>query len=341
MTITHICGSFVVQAHGSFLNGSGSVKEGKENISMPKFFLKNGLQYPYISAQCWRRWWKTTFYDQFSNYIDSSSEEKQLQDPFVNATDDLFGYFEGTKKKIDITEVNKINVSQIRSSPVQMTQLHPIQEAGLGQKALVLKDKAYVHLKEGTPLPYTSRFYNADLQAIIAIDLERIGKYHIFNDRQELAKETIAQYLQKKILDEESKNRYKIRINEKIKKQRIKILLESLLIINGGAKNPQYGTDITPKIIILAGQNGANPLLSNIFEMGEEKIVINFEKLIQKVKGFKAIFETPIYLGFRTDFLENSKQILEQKADIIEKMGVPLIIGSPMEIVRKLMEANV
>jgi CRISPR-associated protein Cst2 len=339
MKINHLCGSIVIQAHGAFLNGSGSQKEGKEEISMPKRFQINGVEYPYISAQCWRRWWKQQFEVLYEELIKSNSVEKKLdKSPFLRAVDDLFGYFESADQKLTIEEVNKVNVSQIRSSPVQITQLHPIQEFGLGKNASIQKDKAFVHLQDGTPLPYSSKFYNADLQAILAIDLQRIGLFRNFNDRQELAESTIKKYLKESILIKREDNVYELASNNKIQPERVLKLLESLLIINGGAKSTQYGTDITPKIFIIAGQKGANPILSNIFEMGKEKIRINLDELNNRISIGKHLFQTPIFIGIRSGYLENYDELKEKIPDLEKESNQKIILTSPYDVYNRLKE---
>jgi len=339
MTISHVCGSIIVQAKGSFLNGSGSVKEGKEAVGMPKAYQKNGILYPYVSAQCWRRWWKASFVENILPAIASDPIEKKYATmQFLNPIDDIFGYFEASERKIDIADVNKVNVSQIRSSPVQITQLHPIQQLGSGTHPAILKDKAYVHLKEGTPLPYTSKFYNADLEAMFVIDVNRIASYTNFNDRQEFSPSTILEYQKSSHIVSIGPNRFQARDADILRKKRVIYTLESLLTINGGAKSAQYGTDISPKAILVAGTNGGNPLLSRALIMGKERPRLDLDRLIAAVSSNPSLFETSVFCGIRQDYIENMAELTTRKDEFKEKTGREIIACSPLDTINKLHE---
>lgn len=339
MTITHFCGSMIIQAHNAFLNGAGSVKEGKENVGVPKTFQNDGFPHPYVSAQCWRRFWKTTFVENIvPNLASDPLESKYIDKPFLNAIDDIFGYFEASEQKIDIQDVNKVNVSQIRSSPFQISQLMPIQNFSTGSHIGILKDKAYVHLKDGTPLPYTSKFYYADLESMLAIDLNRVSRYTNFNDRQELSTDSIESYSADALITEISDNCYQLKDAEILRKKRVQFAIESLLVISGGAKSAQYGTDISPKAIIIAGMNGANPILSRLFVMGKDSPRIDIGRLSTVVSSNTDLFETPIILGVRQNYLENIDELISQRDELQSKTGASIEICSPMDVIQKIQE---
>jgi CRISPR-associated protein Cst2 len=339
MKISHICGSIVIQAKGAFLNGSGSQKEGKEDISMPKTYLMNNIMYPYVSAQCWRRWWKESYTQSLNELINQSPEELKLQNlQFVNAIEDVFGYFEALEKKITIDQVNKINLAIIRSSPLQITQFNPIQSGLENPTGFLVKDKAFVHLKDGTPLPYSSRCYNADLESIIGIDITRLGVYKNFNDRQEIAGKSLEEYLKTGVIKTSNPNTYIINNYEKVMKLRIRFLFESLLTIYGGAKSPQYGADITPKVLILTRQYGGNPILSNLFEMGDESIRLKIDELIQKTNSFPSLIDSKVYVGIRSNYLENLDELIKRADEFKNKTKKELVICTPAESVTKLLE---
>ena len=57
-------------------------------------------------------------------------------------------------------------------------------------------DKGYVHLTEGTPLPYSTRFYNTQLQGIFGLNYMRLGAFRNEGDRIELDRPLVEKYLQ-------------------------------------------------------------------------------------------------------------------------------------------------
>ena len=336
--ITHICGSFIVQANGAFLNGAGNIKAGLGEISVPKTYILRGFEYPYISAQCWRRWWRESFTEDYMKIESYMNETKYSKVPFLNGVDDLFGYFESFKKEISIDEINEINISQIRSSPLQISNLHPIEGHLTSLKKILTTDNAFIHLSEGTPLPYSSNFYNCNLECLFSLDIVRICTYRNFNDRQELAKETIKDYFNKKLLNKKNDTCYELIDRPFLMKIRISNLFNSLLNISGGAKSAQYGTDITPKVIIFAGQTGSNPILSQVFEIGRDKIRINLDSLTDRIKKFPSLFKSSIYIGIRNSFLENIEEIQKQVKLIKEKYNVNIILGSPRNVINEFIE---
>ncbi|MEX2682064.1 MAG: hypothetical protein Q6373_010720, partial [Candidatus Sigynarchaeota archaeon] len=300
---------------------------------------EDGSRQPYVSAQCWRRWWREAFETIILPNLFSDPIEKLLYNvPFVRPSDDIFGYFDANPQKIDVSEVNRRNVSQIRSSPIQITQLHPVQEFGLRKEAGLIKDKAYVHLKEGTPLPYSSVFYNADLQFMMGIDVTRIGFYRNFNDRQEIAEQVAESYVKKNLLIKAKNGGYSIPNVVSLRRQRVLAALESLLVINGGAKSAQYGGDITPKIILIAGQNGGNPILSGVLRAGTRSVKIDIDVLKDRVKHHAGLFSTPVYCGMRAGYVENEDEVTARASNFLQETGVDLVPCSPAIAVQKLSE---
>ena len=71
--LTHIVGTFLIQAEGAFLNGWGTEGEGEHAITRPKTMVALGTRYdgsvgpvkiPYVAAQSWKRWLRDTFADE-------------------------------------------------------------------------------------------------------------------------------------------------------------------------------------------------------------------------------------------------------------------------------------
>ena len=47
--------------------------------------------------------------------------------------------------------------------------------------------------------------------------------------------------------------------------------MKGLAFLRGGAKQAAFGSDVSPKVLILAGMQSANPVFNNIF-VGEEEL---------------------------------------------------------------------
>jgi len=326
-----ICGSFIINAKNAFINGSDTIKENKKDVSMPKVITTSKSTFPYVSAQCYRSFWKSSFKQELSIEANDFFDEKLS---FINSTDDIFGYFECGSSAKDSAGIIE-NFSLIRSSPLQISQLHSLK--GGSYDSNLTTEHGFVHLKGDTPLPYSSKFYSSHLESIMAIDLSRIGVFRNFNDRQELSNEFSDQYIKMNLLKKIDDNQNVLVNNYKIKTNRIRILLQSLVKINGGAKSAQYATDITPKIIVLAGQKGCNPILSNLVIPGLKEPIFLTEKLFEIVIKHQNLFTTSIYVGIRNSSVSNIEELRETIQSFNMQSSVKIVLTSPVKAIDKLL----
>lgn len=52
--ITHVTGTFLIQADAAFLNGAGLGEGEDRNVTIPKTFRDGKNEVPYVSAQAWK-----------------------------------------------------------------------------------------------------------------------------------------------------------------------------------------------------------------------------------------------------------------------------------------------
>ncbi|MBW2046013.1 MAG: hypothetical protein JRI96_14220 [Deltaproteobacteria bacterium] len=62
--LTHVAGTFLIQADAAFLNGAGLGEGEDQNVTIPKTFRDGRNEVPYVSAQAWKRWLRNTFIDE-------------------------------------------------------------------------------------------------------------------------------------------------------------------------------------------------------------------------------------------------------------------------------------
>jgi CRISPR-associated protein Cst2 len=103
-TLTHVVGTFLIQAEGAFLNGARLGPGEDRNMTVPKTYTDFRDRVPYVSAQSWKRWLRETFQEE--NPDEPPAELKQKMrgtrgqttkigtemDPVTYAEDDIFGY---------------------------------------------------------------------------------------------------------------------------------------------------------------------------------------------------------------------------------------------------------
>jgi CRISPR-associated protein Cst2 len=63
-TLTHVVGTFLIQAEGAFLNGAELGAGADRNMTVPKTFSDFRDRVPYVSAQAWKRWLRETFQEE-------------------------------------------------------------------------------------------------------------------------------------------------------------------------------------------------------------------------------------------------------------------------------------
>lgn len=94
-----------------------------------------------------------------------------------------------------------------------------------------------------------------------------------------------------------------------------------------------FGADVSPKVLILAGMECANPVFNDLFEGKGEKPALKIEALDEIQNDFSSKLATPIYLGIRTGYLEN-------EAEVKALSGQNFIVGTPIGIVQNFIEKH-
>lgn len=328
--LKNIAGTLLIDATAVFLNGAGLGSGEDKNKVIPKTFKEkvNGRSedVPYVSAQAWRRWLRNAANEENGwnasdlQAIDVSKKGSTNKiatelNPIDFPEDDLFGYMKagGKKDKKEEAEENaedkkpkEKDESIQRTSPFKSSILK-----GLKNMRALTVDEAFVHLKEGTPLPYSTRFYSTHLEGFFNLEYYRLGVYDNLGSHQELSKDLIAKHqsnLEASTISGKF-NRYTLKNATELRKKRAAGLLKGLAYLRGGAKQAAFGADVAPKVIILAGLSSANPVFNNLFEGKGENPALKIETLKQIVTDYKAKLATPVYLGIRTGYLANEDEI--------------------------------
>jgi CRISPR-associated protein Cst2 len=330
--LKNIAGCLLIDARAAFLNGAGLGAGENRNKVIPKTFFENvnGKReiVPYVSAQAWRRWLRNTVNEENGwtpSELESIKESEGKGTTIKIATklnpidfeeDDLFGYMRAGSKEEESVQ---------RTSPMKNSILK-----GIFGKRSINTDEAFVHLKEGTPLPYSTEFYSTHLEGFFNLEYYRLGVYQNLGSHVELEKSLV----ESKSAELDGVNFYKkfmryTRKNaESFRKTRAAGLLKGLAVLRGGAKQAAFGSDVAPKVLILAGLDSANPVLNDLFDGKGEKPALKIETLQEIARDYAGKLATPIYIGIRTGYLQNEEAIKALASDVF-------IIDTPMGIVQQ------
>ncbi|WMJ74747.1 type I-B CRISPR-associated protein Cas7/Cst2/DevR [Cytophagaceae bacterium ABcell3] len=340
--LKNITGCLLIDATASFLNGAGLGSGEDRNLVIPKTYREkvNGRdeEVPYVSAQSWRRWLRNTTNEE-SNWnpselrsIDTSERGNTNKiatelNPIEFPEDDLFGYMKSGSSGEESIQ---------RTSPFKSSILK-----GIRGKRRLNKDEAFVHLKEGTPLPYSTKFYSSHLEGYFNLEYSRLGVFENLGSRKELSEENVKKYkdiLNEELISEKKFKKYKLKDAEKKRKERAAGLLKGLAFLRGGAKQAAFGSDVSPKVLVLAGMSSANPIFNNIFSGKGENPSIEIETLKEIITDYKDKFSSAVYIGLRKGYIENEEELINLSKEKIS--GIEIIIDSPIGVVNNFIEAK-
>ncbi len=227
-----------------------------------------------------------------------------------------------------------------------------------------------------TPLPFRTRFYNTHLQGIFGLALHRIGLFRNAGDREELEKKLVEKYLHGKTIEEVNQPDKRAKIyrikDDNIQLTRAEKILKSLAVLRGGAKQAQFGTDVSPKVIIIAGLSSGNLIFNDLFEdtkefvtNGREKdgeiiesqvaggVRLKLDTLKQTIWDYRDRIVTPVFIGLRTGYLSKSSETELKKwvknpdfkvddfncyEEGNENNAPSIILCSPIDAINKLIE---
>ena len=362
--LTHIAGTFVIQADGAFLNGAGLGQGEDRTTTIPKRLWDGKSLIPYVSSQAWRRWLRNTLIEETGwepseiraikfNAKGNTSKVAGQVNPIDFAEDDLFGYMRTGAEEEEASENEEENdvetpapeapqakrarvKSVMRPSPFASSLLVGIRRANSRTK-----DDGTVFPENGTPLRYSTEFYVANMQAVFCLDYSRLGVFRNIGDRVELAEEYIKSNLDKaaiKVIEElGDKGRVYAMTDTAQRKVRTSALLNALAVLRGGAKQAQFGNPVAPQLIIAAGLSCGNPIFHHLLDDdAEQGVQLKIEVLKEIVWEYEDRIVSPVYIGIRKGYLQNEAdvQALGQMND-----SVQFVITTPREAMAQLSKA--
>ena len=360
-------GLMLIDAPASALNNAG-IEPGRwdENkVVVKKIRLRGREEYPYVSGQAFKRWWRDTLHNRFGWPESPITREENVAyteaNPVKYEEDDVFGYMLAPAKKEEKVLVYR------RVAPLKCTPL-------LSIFSNVITDDFGVFSRgpaESKPVPFEQEFYSTILKGVFSLMASEIGvlqrgigkdipaessietKSAVMNEKitalLNLAKEKNATIEAEQVI-----------LHENERKKRIKETLLALSELSGGAKESTYLTEISPKFVIAAVLNVANHIFMDSVKVADGKVVVDNEVLTELAKDYKENFLSPVFIGLRKGFFEDSQYELISKlnldldwaANLDEKLKsnvlslyqkpIPsTIFGTPKEVIAKLAEHTI
>ena len=326
--MSFVTGLILIDAPASALNNKGSMPdELYGNKVAVKVIRSGGKTYPYVSAQAFRYWLRTTLEnDHFSWQAAPIYREEKVAytdaNPIKWWDDDLFGYMRapGTgskakKARQEDPEYQKLTPLDVKGGDEQtVTRVSPFRVSTLVSIAPVniVEDWESMSRHEGDPVPYSSQFYHATLKGLFSLDLHACGTFsyrkktgfrNLDDVRIELAKEKGLEPLD----DEKS---YRLPLSERV--QRVSALFEGLAHLEGGAKQALHYTDVAPALVILAVTKGGNHIFGHVIgATGRGLPEIKIDALKEALTIFEDDILSAVYVGWVKGYLDDERAKFE------------------------------
>jgi CRISPR-associated protein Cst2 len=202
-------------------------------------------------------------------------------------------------------------------------------------------DEGFVHLKTGSPLPYKTKFYNTQLQGVFGLNYARLGVFRNDGDRIELDENLVKRYLNDGSLRAQSGSTNIYEASENKRRERATMILRALAVLRGGAKQAQFGTDVAPKVLIIAGLNCGNLIFNDLFEEKNGEPIIKLGALMQTLEDYRQRIVTPVFIGVRDGYLHAAnesdlKAWIQAGAQLSDGSNVDVRLASPVRAIEAL-----
>lgn len=329
-------GLMLVDAPHSALNMMG-MEEGAaaENQVVVKNIQRGGRDYPYVSAQALRHWWRNALETECDWEMSPIEREKKIAftqaQPWRYPDDDVFGYMRAQaepvpdidkktgEQKFDennnpLTKKGK-NVTLTRISPLKCSPLVSVSPQRPTQ------DFGTMTRHDGDPVPHEHQFYSSVLKGIFSLDLTALGSFGQSN-------RTGFQNISESGLDLASEAGAMVdgnvaQLPQEERKRRASDVVSVLPYLAGGANQTLHLTDVAPKLVILAVLRGGNHLFMNVVKDERGAATVNVDALKEILAAYKDRLATDVFIGRRAGFMDDHAERLEALAG--QENGLPKI----------------
>ena len=321
--MSFVTGLQLIDAPASALNNQGFIPGSREqNTVAVKFIRTREGYYPYVSAQAFRYWLRTTLENVGVGWQAAPLfREKKIAytdaNPIKWWDDDLFGYMRAPSKKTDAVEAREADDSRADETPTAdtITRASPFRVSTLVSIApvSVTEDFGVMARHEGMPVPHEHQFYRTTLMGLFSLDLYASGtfSYRQRTGYRNLDDVRIEEAQQKSLEHLESERAYRLPLAQRV--ERIGALFEGFSQLDGGAKQALHYTDVTPDVVVIAVTKGGNHIFAHIFDAdGRGNPVLHIEALQEALAVFEDQILSPVYFGWVKGYLDAERGKLEE-----------------------------
>jgi CRISPR-associated protein Cst2 len=185
--MSFVTGLILVDAPASALNNLGNIPGARTDntVGVKTIRAKDGA-YPYVSAQAFRYWLRTTLEGSDLGWQAAPIyREKKVAytdaNPILWWDDDLFGYMRAPSKKADAVKARSADESRVDDMPTTetLTRVSPFRVSTLVSiaPASITEDFGVMSRHEGDPVPHEHQFCRTTLRGLFSLDLHASGTF--------------------------------------------------------------------------------------------------------------------------------------------------------------------
>ncbi|RMH05452.1 MAG: type I-B CRISPR-associated protein Cas7/Cst2/DevR [Nitrospirae bacterium] len=348
--MSFVTGLLLIDAPASALNNLGTVPGSRTDntVGVKVIRAKDGL-YPYVSAQAFRYWLRTTLEHSDIGWQPAPiyREEKVAYtdaNPIEWWDDDLFGYMRAPSKKKAAVQLREDDASQANLTPVTdtVTRVSPFRVSTLVSIAPVnlIEDFGTMARHEGNPVPHEHQFYRTTLQGLFSLDLHACGtfSYRKQTGFRNLDDERVKRAVEQGLEHLEAEKSYRLPQAERI--QRVTALFKGFTRLEGGAKQTLHYTDVAPDLVILAVTKGGNHVFGHVVgATGRGLPIIKVDALKEALTVFKNDLLSKVYIGWTRGYLDDERTkfeiALNKGGDLAD---LPIQVSHPRQAFQALIE---
>ncbi len=316
-------GLMLIDAPHSALNMLGQ-EEGAatENQVVVKNIQRAGQNYPYVSAQALRYWWRNALATEKAWEMSPIEREKKIAftqaQPWQYPDDDVFGYMRAQAEQIPVIDKKtgqpKVdaegNPVTKKGKNITLTRISPLKCSPLvsASPQRPTRDFGTMSRHDGDPVPYERQFYSTVLKGLFSLDLTALGRFQRSNrtgfqnisdaglQLAEIAGASVADGL--------------ATVSQEERRKRASDVVSVLPYLSGGANQTLHLTDVTPKLVILTVLRGGNHLFMNVVKDERNNARINVDALKEVLVAYRDRLVTDVFVGRRAGFLDEQAEEL-------------------------------
>jgi CRISPR-associated protein Cst2 len=347
-----LTGLMLIDAPASALNNAGGNDARTENVVEVKYIRSRQGAFPYVSAQAFRYWLRSTLDQTPELGWKSAPVFRETKIAYTDANpieywdDDLLGYMRAASKKAAAKEARKADTTREGETPTstEITRVSPFRVSTLVSLAPVsiTSDFGTMTRHDGDPVPHEHQFYRAVLKGLVSLNLRAAGTFSYVNrtgyrnlddNRVQLAKDTNLEHLEKE-------KSYRLSLAHRT--QRIGALVRGMSLIYGGAKLALHYTDVTPAVFLgMITKGGNNPLQYLIVPDDKGMPTIQPDALRECLTVWRDQIKSKLYVGWVQGFHDAERtrlrdEIAEFNKERKDADSVQAVFGHPREVLNNL-----